>query len=118
MPCSTASSGPSRACGEQRGGILTRNSCHNRGPACSTRVLTKAFATLSSHSVELTADVYNVLNLLNRRWGQSRFTAGNPPTLSILQLAGYDAGAGAEFTRCRYSRLRQAADLASRGRWS
>ncbi|PYP77778.1 MAG: hypothetical protein DMD25_08365 [Gemmatimonadetes bacterium] len=77
--------------------------------------LTKAFRTVSSHSLELTADVYNVLNLLDRRWGQSRFTAGNPPTLSILQLAGYDAGAGRGVYQVPpLPKLRQAADLASR----
>ncbi len=100
---------------EQRGGILERNSCHNPSFGMLNARVTKAFPTLSSHYLELTADVYNVLNLLNRRWGQSRFTAGNPPTLSILQLAGYDAGAGRGVYQVPLlPRLRQAADLASR----
>ena len=71
-----------------------RNSCRNPWFGVLNARLTKVIPTFSSHSLELTADIYNVLNLLNRRWGQSRFTAGNPPTLNLVQLAGYDAGAG------------------------
>ena len=100
---------------EQRGRILARNSCRNPWFGVLNARLTKVIPTFSSHSLELTADIYNVLNLLNRRWGQSRFTAGNPPTLNLLQLAGYDAGAGRGIYQVpQLPRLRQAADLASR----
>jgi len=100
---------------EQRGTTLARNSCRNPWFGVLNARLTKVIPTFSSHSLELTADIYNVLNMLNRRWGESRFTAGNPPTLNLLQLAGYDAGAGRGVYQVpQLPRLRQAADLASR----
>jgi len=88
---------------EQRGGSSRATAATIRGPACSTRVWTKAFATLSSHSVELTADVYNVLNLLNRRWDSlASLPVTRPRCLSCSWRVTMPVR-GAEFTRCRYS---------------
>src|SRR2546426_2898305 len=98
----------------ERSRIPARNSCRDPWFGTLNARLTKAFPTLSGQSLELSADVYNVLNLLNRRWGQSRFTVLNPPEAPMLELAGYDAGAGRGIYRIRLPKLRQIRDLASR----
>ncbi len=72
-----------------RGRILERNSCRNPWFGTVNARLTKAFPTTAGQSLELTADVYNVLNLLSRRWGQSRVTIPDP-WVQMLQLVGYD----------------------------
>jgi len=97
----------------QRGRILARNSCRSPWFGTLNARLTKAFPTLSGQSLELTADVYNVLNLVNRRWGQSRVTTRDP-WVPMLQLAGYDASAGRGIYRLQLPGLRQIQDLASR----
>ena len=97
----------------QRGRIATRNSCRNPWFGTLNVRVAKAFPTLSGQSLELTADVYNVLNLINRQWGQSRFTT---PELRVpmLRLVGYDASAGRGIYRLQLPGLRQIQDLASR----
>ena len=97
----------------QRGRILARSSCRNPWFGTLNARLTKAFPTLSGQSLELTADVYNVLNLLNRQWGQSRVTTLDPG-VPMLQLAGYDASVGRGIYRLQLPGLRQIQDLASR----
>jgi hypothetical protein len=98
----------------QRGRILARNSCRNPWFGTLNARLTKAFPTVAGQYLELTADVYNVLNLVNRQWGQSRLTALNPPGQPMLQLVGYDASAGRGVYRLQLPGLRQIQDLASR----
>jgi hypothetical protein len=99
----------------QRGRILARNSCRNPWFGTLNMRLTKLIPTVAGHSLELTADAYNVLNLVNRRWGQSRVTIPGP-WIPLLGLAGYDASAGRGVYRMVQSRsaLRQLQDLASR----
>ena len=98
----------------QRGQVLPRNSCRDPWFGTLSAQLTKAFPTASGQSLEMTADVYNVLNLLNRRWGQSRYDANNPPVQPLLQLVGYDGAAGRGIYRPQLPPLRQIRDLASR----
>jgi hypothetical protein len=98
----------------QRGRILARNSCRNPWFGTLNARVTKAFPTLYGQSLELTADVYNMLNLLHRQWGQSRATALNPPAQPLLQLVGYDTGAGRGIYRLQLPALDQIQDLASR----
>jgi len=98
----------------QRGRILARNSCRNAWFGTLNARLTKAIPTVSGQSLELRADVYNVLNLVNRRWGQSRLTALNPPAQPMLQLVGYDPTAGRGIYRLQLPALGQIQDLASR----
>jgi hypothetical protein len=98
---------------KQRGQILARNSCRNPWFGTLSARVTKAFSTFAGQSLELTGDVYNVLNLLDRDWGQSRVTAleqGAP----MLSLVGYDAAAGRGIYRLQLPGLRQVQDLASR----
>jgi hypothetical protein len=98
---------------QQRGRIAARNSCRNPWFGTLNARLTKAFPTLAGQSLELTADVYNVLNLINRQWGQSRVTT---PELRapMLRLVGYDASAGRGIYRLQLPALHQIQDLASR----
>lgn len=97
----------------QRGRILERNSCRNPWFGTLNARVTKAFPTFSGHSLELTADVYNVLNLIDRGWGQYRATTLDPGT-PLLLLAGYDAGAGRGVYRLQLPGFRQIQDLPSR----
>jgi hypothetical protein len=77
---------------EQRGRILARNSCRNPWFGILNARLTKAIPTAAGHSLELTVDVYNVLNLISARWGLSRATSD--VTANLLSLVRYDATAG------------------------
>lgn len=97
----------------QRGRILERNSCRNPWFGTLNARLTKAFPTVTGQSLELTADVYNVLNLLNREWGQYRVT-NLEPGAPMLSIVGYDTSAGRGIYRPQLPGLRQIQDLASR----
>jgi len=77
----------------QRGQLLERNSCRNPWFGVLSARLTKVLPTGGRHSLELTADVYNVLNLLNRGWGEYRVTTLDP-RVPLLALFGYDATRG------------------------
>ena len=70
----------------QRGRIVTRNSC--REPWSNTLVASlRQGIPLGSRSAEMQFDVYNLLNLLDRAWGQYR--VANP---SLLQQVNETAG--------------------------
>ena len=97
----------------QRGRIATRNSCRNPWFGTLNVRVAKAFPTLSGQSLELTADVYNVLNLINRQGGQSRVTTPDIRA-PMLRLVGYDASAGRGIYALQLPGLRQIQDLASR----
>jgi hypothetical protein len=71
----------------QRGQILARNSC--REPWSNTTVAAiRQSIPLGRHALELQFDAFNVLNLLNSRWGLRREAV--PP---LLQAVGQTAGA-------------------------
>ena len=74
---------------EQRGRILERNSCHNPWFGVLNGRLAKEFSTIAGQSLEVTADIYNVLNLISQRWGQYRLTTASP-SVPLLRLVGYD----------------------------
>jgi Carboxypeptidase regulatory-like domain/TonB dependent receptor len=97
----------------QRGRILQRNSCRNPWFGTLSARVTKVFPTFSKHSFELTADLYNVLNMFDRDWGQARVTTSDPGT-PLLLLVGYDAAAGRGVYRLQSPGFRQVQDLASR----
>jgi hypothetical protein len=78
---------------EQRGRLLARNSCRNPWFGTLNARLTKAIPTAGGQSLELSANVYNVLNLLNHQWGQARFTT-LAPWVDMMRLVGYDSTAG------------------------
>jgi outer membrane receptor protein involved in Fe transport len=61
---------------EQRGRIMERNSCRNPWSRFLDMRLAKIIPTLSGQSLQVTADVFNFLNLLDRDWGVNRETSG------------------------------------------
>src|SRR5207248_11564583 len=78
---------------QQRGRLPERNSCRTPWFGILNARVTKAFPTVAGQSPELSAAVYNVLNLFNRVWGQSRVTTLDPG-VPLLSLPGCDATAG------------------------
>jgi hypothetical protein len=76
----------------QRGRIMARNSCGNPWFGTLNARIAKQIPTASGQTVELMADVYNVLNLVNRRWGLFRSTAITPAS-PVMTIRGYDAQA-------------------------
>jgi len=100
---------------KQRGRILARNSCRNPWFGTLNARLSKAFPTAAGQSVELTANVYNALNLVNRRWGLFRVTTPTP-AWPMLRMRGYDTVAQRGIYDLDLPILRDVQDL--EGRWS
>jgi hypothetical protein len=71
-----------------RGRLQPRNSCRNPWISVLNAQITES-VFLGRQSLDIGVDVFNVLNLLNRRWGQYRFTTLDP-SVPLLKLAGYD----------------------------
>ncbi len=74
---------------DNRGRILPRNSCRNAWQNFLNMRVSKVVPTLSGQSVEITADMLNVLNFLNSHWGLTRVTGVNEET-NLIRLVGYD----------------------------
>jgi hypothetical protein len=51
----------------------------------------KRINTFGSQAMEVTADVFNFLNLLNNDWGLNRSTSGFENPSNILSVGGWDA---------------------------
>ena len=60
---------------EQRGRIMERTSCRNPWQKFLDVRLAKVIPTVSGQNLQVTADVFNFLNLLNKNWGINRQTA-------------------------------------------
>lgn len=71
---------------KQRGRIMRRNSCRASWHTILNARLSKEIPTVRGQSVELMADLFNVLNLIDRDWGVQRLY----PASQLLQLVGYD----------------------------
>ena len=76
---------------------MRRNSCHGAWTSHADARLSHIFPTFKGHAIELGLDVFNVLHLVNPRWGRVRGS-----DTSLLQLAGWDAALG----RGVYQRIR------------
>lgn len=98
---------------EQRGRIVARNSCRNPWFGTLNARVTKAFPTVAGQSFELSADVYNMLNLINSRWGLSRYDGLTFGT-DLVVLRGYDTSNGRGIYEFRLPPRNQIEDLASR----
>lgn len=59
---------------EQRGRIMERTSCRNPWQKFLDVRLTKVVPTVSGQSLQITADIFNFLNLVNKDWGINRET--------------------------------------------
>jgi hypothetical protein len=97
----------------QRGRILARNSCRNAWFGTLNARVTKAFPAVAGHSLEVSADVYNVLNLINSRWGLSQYD-GLTFATDLVVLRGYDTINGRGIYEFRLPPRNQIEDLASR----
>jgi hypothetical protein len=75
----------------QRGRLLERNSCRDPWVHETSARLAKRFRLAGRQTLEVTADLFNVLNLVDGDWGVVRHTAvdvGN--VVPLLNLVGYD----------------------------
>ena len=77
----------------QRGRIMARNSCRNGWLNILNARLSNIIPTVAGHALEITADLFNLLNFLDGDWGRYRFTAFDQ-WLPLLSLAGFDAANG------------------------
>jgi hypothetical protein len=84
----------------QRGRLLERNSCRNPWVNRLDARLTKVLPILRRQSVEITADLFNLLNFVDNDWGRVRHTMEdfgflpNGNRVSLLELVGYDVPNG------------------------
>jgi len=76
---------------KQRGRIMGRNSCRNGWLGSLNARLSTTVPLASGRYLEITADIFNVPNLIEPRWGQYRdVTTG--PSVPLLRLVGWDPG--------------------------
>lgn len=83
----------SEAClGDNRGHILPRNSCRDPWINILNARLVKVIPTVRGQSLELSADIFNLLHLVNRDWGVFRATSGGAgfENENMLRQTGYD----------------------------
>jgi hypothetical protein len=73
---------------EQRGRIMARNSCRNPWVGFLDMRLHK-FITWAGQDLQLTADIFNLLNLLDADWGLQRETSGFEE-FNFLRVVGID----------------------------
>lgn len=79
---------------EQRGTVMKRNSCRNPFVHFIDFRLGKRINTFRGQSMEITADVFNLLNLINSDWGVIRSNFGQGAEFeqrtAPVRLAGFD----------------------------
>ena len=75
---------------DQRGRIMERTSCRNPWINQVNARLAWSVATYRGQRLELTADIFNVLHLLNNEWGLQKQTSFNETT-NIVRRVGFDA---------------------------
>jgi len=76
----------------QRGHIMSRNSCRNPAVQSLDLRLAKSFRTRREERLEVSADVFNLPNLLNHGSGLVRETTGREET-QLLTVVGWDGAA-------------------------
>ncbi|MEK6688769.1 MAG: hypothetical protein AABZ01_09955, partial [Gemmatimonadota bacterium] len=88
-----------------RGQLLERNSCRNPWRHFVDLRLAKRFSTFGNQGMEITADVFNLLNLINNDWGLIRETNNFDQKSGVLSVAGWDTRGTADPAddRPRYS---------------
>ena len=72
---------------------MRRNSCQAPWVTQLNARLTKTFPTARGQSLEVTADIFNLLNLLDSDWGVQR-RLGYGIATPLLGLVGYDQANG------------------------
>ena len=98
---------------EQRGRIMERNSCRN--PWINTlNARLAAFIPLPGQSLEVSADLFNMLNLLDGGWGLEKRTS-QFETATLLRGACFDAVNGRPIYALSFPRFDEPA--LNRSRW-
>ena len=75
---------------KSRGSLLERNTCRNPFIHIMNVRITKGLPNIGGQHVELTADLFNFLHLINHDWGVIRQTSGFEE-VNLLNTAGWDA---------------------------
>ena len=75
---------------EQRGRTMARNSCRNPAVVTLDARLAKRVSMRASQALEVSLDIFNVPNLLDRDWGLVKETAAREQ-LPLINIAGWDA---------------------------
>jgi hypothetical protein len=75
---------------DQRGKIMQRTSCRNPWINQVNARLAWSVATYRARRLEITADIFNVMHLLNNEWGLQKLTSFNETT-NIVKKTGFDA---------------------------
>lgn len=73
-----------------RGSLLERNSCRNPWINILNARITKVLPSISGHRIEVSADIFNLLHLVNHDWGVIRSTSDFEES-NLLNPAGFDA---------------------------
>ena len=77
-----------------RGRLAPRNTCRNPWTNFLNARLSWAVPTVAGHTLEITADMLNVLNFINSGWGLIRQTGTGFEEQNLIQQTGYDAANG------------------------
>lgn len=77
---------------EQRGRIMTRNSCRNPAVLTLDGRLAKTVSLGGIQRMDIGVDVFNLPNLLHRDWGLVRETAATQ-SVAVLGVSGWDVAA-------------------------
>jgi hypothetical protein len=80
----------------QRGRVMTRNSCRDPWINETSAQLSKRFRLADRRAVAITANVFNLLNLLHSEWGLMRVSGFDPAgnVFPLLEMRGYDIARG------------------------
>jgi outer membrane receptor protein involved in Fe transport len=73
-----------------RGKILERNSCRNPWQNLLNARLTKIVPTIGAQGLELSVDLVNVLNFIDRNWGLVKQVSAFEEGPAFLRTAGFD----------------------------
>lgn len=71
-----------------RGKILDRNSCRTKWQNIMNLTVRQSLPRISGQTVSLELGVFNVLNLLNKNWGQFYNTPGGYNNINIVDVRG------------------------------
>ncbi len=77
----------------QRGHVMARNSCRNPWSSVVNARFSKFVNTWNGQSIEVTADIFNLANLIDGDWGLQRLTSSFEGQ-TALRYTGYDAANG------------------------
>jgi len=76
---------------DNRGALMQRGSCRNPWTHFVDFRLGKRIPTFAGQSMEITGDIFNLLNLINSDWGLNRSTTFNENLSGLMGVAGWDA---------------------------